>query len=171
MTTPGPFYAGSSITAGALDSLAPQISVLSTTQTIGSTSPVQVGGFAFPVTSGLTYVGYVWATVDANSGGTAEFRWTGPASPTLLAMGILTQQLNTADAYQQGTVQAATGYNSGFLDTPTLATTLYIVQLWITITPSASGTLALLAANAAGASDTYALGIGTYCSLHQQVVT
>jgi len=165
-----PFYAGQAITAQALDELAPQISVLGTTQTIGSTSPVQVGGFAFPVEEGATYLGYVWLTVDANSGGTAEFRWTGPASPDLLNMVIMSQQLRTADAYQNGDVESATGYNSGFLETPELATTLYLVQLWVTITPSATGTLALLCANAAGASDTFNLGVGSYFSL-QQVLT
>jgi hypothetical protein len=158
---------GQPITAAFLNSLAPQISVVPG-QTISSTSPAGVGSVSFPVVNGTTYIGYAWLTLDANSGGTAEFRWTGPATPTQLGMGILTQQLNTADAYQQGTTESATGYNSGFLDTPTLATTLYIVQLWIIIEPSASGTLALICANAAGGSDTFSLGLG-YVSLQQQL--
>jgi hypothetical protein len=165
MTTP--FFAGSSITAAALGALAPQISVLGTTQTIGSTSPVQVGGFAFPVTEGATYIGRVKLTVDANASGRAEFRWTGPASPDLLEMDIMSQQCNTADGYQNGDVEGSTGYNSGFLETPELATTQYVVWLEITITPSASGTLALLCANAAGASDTFNLGVGSYLTLQQ----
>jgi hypothetical protein len=170
-TTPVTHATGYQITqvvpAGSLNAMVPQISVLATSQTVGSTSPVQVGSFAATLVAGNTYTGRAKITVDANSGGTAEFRWTGPASPSLLEMDIMSQQLNTADAYQQGTVQSATGYNSGFLDTPELATTLYIVWLEITITPSADGTLELICANAAGASDTFDLGVGSYLRVEQ----
>ena len=97
MTTP--YYAGQTLTAAALNAIVPQTSVLATAQTIGSTSPVQVGSFSADLAEGVTYTGYAWFTVDANTGGTGEFRWTGPADPTLLNMTILTQQLATADAY------------------------------------------------------------------------
>lgn len=164
MTTP--FFAGQSITAQALDSLAPQSAVLATSQVIGSTSPVQVGSWAFPVQEGATYIGYAWITIDAAAGGTAEFRWTGPDSPDLLGMGIMSQQTATADAYQNAALASATGYNTGFIDTPEFAGAQYIVQLWIIITPSAAGTLALICANAAGASDTFTLGV-SFISLQQ----
>ena len=156
----GLFQAGSPITAAALNSLYPQDSV-TTGQTIGSTSPVQVGSFSANLVAGNTYFGKAKITIDANSGGTAEFRWTGPASPSLLEMDIVSQQTATADAYQNAAIESATGYNSGFISTPELATTSYIVWLEITITPSASGTLELLCANAAGASDTFSIGVST----------
>jgi hypothetical protein len=159
--------AGQPITAALLNAMIPQDSVLATTQTIGSTSPVQVGSFAATLAAGATYIGHAKIPVDANTGGTAEFRWTGPASPTLLEMDIMSQQCNTADAYQNGDVESATGYNSGFLSTPVLATAQYVVWLEITIVPSAGGTLELLCANAAGASDTFNLGVGSYLSVRQ----
>jgi hypothetical protein len=145
--------------------------VLGTPQVIGSTSPVQVGSFAFAVVEGATYTGYAWITIDGgvDGGGTPEFRWTGPASPDLLAMGIMSQQVATADAYQNANLESATGYNSGFLPAPELAgsSTSYIFQLWIVITPSASGTLALLCANeAGGGSPEFTLGV-SYLSLQQ----
>jgi hypothetical protein len=118
------------------------------------------------VEEGVTYIGYCWITIAANAGGTAEFRWTGPDSPSLLGMGIMSQQTATADAYQNAALASATGYNTGFIDTPELAGADYIVQLWIIITPSASGTLALICANAAGADDTFTLGV-SYFSLQQ----
>ena len=163
-----PFNAGEAITAAALNSLPPQISVLGTTQTVSSTSPVQVGSFSAIVADGVTYIGRAKITVDANSGGTGEFRWTGPADPTLLEMDIVSQQTATADAYQNAAIESATGYNSGFLSTPELATASYIVWLEITITPSADGTLELICANAAGGSDTFNLGIGSYLRVDQQ---
>ena len=161
--------AGQTITADLLNAMIPQYSVLQTTQTIGSTSPVQVGNFAATLVAGNTYIGRAKLTVDANSGGTAEFRWTGPASPSLLEMDIMSQQTGTADAYQNGDIEGSTGYNSGFLDTPEFATTLYVVWLEITITPSADGTLELLCANAAGASDEFSLGVGSYLKVEQQL--
>ena len=163
-----PFNAGQAATAAAVNSLTPQISVLATTQTIGSTSPVQVGSFAATVEDGVTYIGTAWITIDGGGGGgTAEFRWTGPADPTLLGMGIMSQQTATADAYQNASLESATGYNSGFISTPELAGASYIVQLWIVITPSADGTLELICANAAGGSDTFSLGV-SYLSVQQQ---
>ena len=163
-----PYNAGQALTAASLDALPPQISAV-TGQTISSTSPVGVGSVSFPVTGGITYIGNAWLTLDANAGGTAEFRWTGPGSPTLLGMGIESQQTATADAYQNATLESATGYNSGFISTPELAGAQYIVQLTIIITPSADGDLALICANAAGDSDTFSLGLG-YVTL-QQVLT
>lgn len=151
--------AGQPITAALLNAMIPQISVLVSAQTISSTSPVQVGSFSADLVAGNTYIGRAKLTIDASSGGTAEFRWTGPDSPSLLEMDIVSQQTATADAYQNAAIESATGYNSGFLDTPEFAATLYIVWLEIVITPSADGTLELLAANVAGASDTFSIGV------------
>jgi hypothetical protein len=162
-----PFYAGQTLTAEAMNNALPHTSVVAGTQTISSTSPVWIVGLSAELTADATYIGRAKITVDANSGGTAEFRWTGPASPTLLEMDIMSQQCNTADAYQNGGVESSTGYNSGFLSTPELATTQYVVWLEITITPSADGTLELQCANAAGASDTFNIGTGSYLTVQQ----
>lgn len=160
-----PFYAGQIMTAQAMNAALPHTSVVVGTQTISSTSPTWVVGLSAQLTAGVTYVGRAKITVDANSGGTAEFRWTGPASPTILEMDIMSQQCDTADAYQNGDVESATGYNSGFLSTPTLANTQYVVWLEITILAPADGTLELQCANAAGASDTFNIGIGSYLTV------
>ena len=166
-----PFQAGQRLTAAELNALAPQSAVLATSQTVNSTSPAAVSGFSFAVTEDVTYLGYAWIVVDANSGGTGEFRWTGPASPSLLVMGIETQQTASNDVYQVATVSNSTGYNSGFLDSPSgseaYSTAFYIVQLWITITPASSGTLALECANVEGGSDTFNLYPGSWATLTQ----
>jgi hypothetical protein len=155
-----PFYAGQAITADALNSIVPQFAALSTAQTISSTSPVPITGFSFSVAAGVTYLGKAWITIDSSlgGGGTAEFRFTGPASPTLLVMGLTSQQTATADAYQNATLDSATGYNSGFISTPMLSAATYIAELTIVVAMSAAGTLALQCANAAGASDSFAIG-------------
>ena len=146
----------------------PHTTVVTGTQTISSTSPVWVVGLSATLTAGVTYIGRAKITVDgAGGGGTPEFRWTGPTAGSVLEMDIMSQQCNTADAYQNGDVESATGYNSGFLDTPTLAATQYVVWLEITILPTADGTLELQCANAAGASDTFNIGIGSYFTIQQ----
>jgi LysM repeat protein len=160
--------AGQAITADLLNAMIPQTGV-APGQTVSSTSPQPVTGFTADVESGNTYIVYCKITLDAGAGGgQGEFRFTGPASPTLCVMQMSTAQVATATVTVGETdVETATGYNSGFLDTQTLAGTRYRVQIWMTLTPSADGTLALEVANVAGASDTFSVQAGSYMRVEQ----
>jgi hypothetical protein len=163
-----PFYAGSTATAAGIDSLAPQIGV-SAGQTVNSTTPVGVTGMSFPVAA-ATYLVACWFVIDANSGGQARFRFTGPAA-SLTLMGITTLQQGTLTYNPNGQTSNGTGYNTGDIDAPvsgTFATAFHIVQIWATFTFTAPGTLALECANAAGASDTFEIYPGSQMSVLQQ---
>ena len=163
----GFFQAGQRLTAAALNSVIPATAFLAANQTVNSTTPAAVSGFAFPVSNGNTYVATCWFIIDANSGGDAQFRFTGPTA-SLTIMGFMLQQENTLDAYQVAKTSNSTGYNSGTLDTGvTFAATFYIAQLWGTFTMTADGTLGLSCANATGASDTFTLYAGSWMSVQQ----
>lgn len=160
--------AGQPITADLLNAMIPQIGV-APGQTVSSTSPVAITGFTANVVAGNTYIVLAFMTLDAGGGGgQGEFRWTGPASPTLCVMQMSTSQVATSTVTVGETdVETATGYNSGFLDTQTLAGTRYRVQSWMRLTPSASGTLALQVANVSGATDTFSIQAGSYLRVEQ----
>jgi hypothetical protein len=162
MTSPVPFYAGSAITAQALDGLAVQFAV-SAGQSIASTTPAAVSGFSFPVVVG-TYIARAHLVIDANSGGTAEFRWTGPTA-SLVLLSLECQPTATLDGYQVANTSNGTGYNTGFIDSQLFSTAFYVCNLEAVLTFTAAGTLALEAANLAGASDTWEIYAGSYMSV------
>jgi hypothetical protein len=160
-----PFQAGERLTAAALNAALPQSAIVASSQTISSTSPAVISGFSFPVSAG-SYFATVWCILDAASGGTGKFRFTGPTA-SMTIMGIMTQQMATLDAYQSGSTSNGSGYNTGDIDTPTLATAFYITQLWGTFVFSDPGTLALEVANGAGASDTFEIYTGSWMQVQQ----
>lgn len=160
--------AGQPITADLLNAMIPQTGV-SAGQGIGSTSPVAITGFTADVVAGNTYLVYCWITIDAGGGGgQGEFRFTGPASPTLCSMQLSAAQLSTATVtVTESAEETVTGYNAGFLDTQTFSATQYRVQLWMTLIPSADGTLVLECANTAGGSDGFTIQAGSYMRVEQ----
>jgi hypothetical protein len=159
-----PFYAGSAITAQALDSLAPQIAV-SAGQSIVSTTPAAISGLSFPVAA-ATYDVYAWILIDANSGSGAHFRWTGPTA-SLTIMDIDTVQMAGASPTQETQSSNGDGYNTGDLDSMSFATDFYRSILTATFVFSAAGTLALQVANVAGASPTFSVYVGSKLRVQQ----
>lgn len=163
-----PFYAGSAATAAAVDSLTPQIGI-SAGQTINSTTPAVISGFSFPVAA-TTYIVTAHVVIDANSGGTGEFRWTGPTT-SLTLMTLICYQAATSTADPTTVESNSTGYNSGFLTTQAFGTTFYVCDLECTFTFSAAGTLALECANTTGSSNPFIVYPGSRVSVQQQVAT
>ena len=136
--------------AGFLANAQPWVGML-TSGSIDSTTPAVISP-SYPVAANTSYVAHAWMIIDANAGGTAEFRWTGPAA-SLTIMGLTCQENATLDAYPASNSSNGAGYNTGFIDTQELGAAFYICELWLTLTTTAAGDLALECANLAGASD------------------
>ena len=160
---------GEDITADFLNSLPPQAGVCAL-QTVNSTTQAPVNNCSFPVVSGGTYLVIANLWLDANSGGSAEFKWTGPSASLVLMQWDFTL-INTGSSTTGSTdASATTGYNTGFLVSNTFGTNRYRATGWATFTFSAAGTLALVVANGAGASDTFNIIPGSRVTVLQQQV-
>jgi hypothetical protein len=129
-------------------------------QTINSTGMGHIfSGFA--VTPGY-YLVEAHLIVDANAGGSATFRFTGPAASGYL-MTFRKLQMNTSDGTTDGETSGGSGYNTGSIGpTGTFAATFYSIHFtgcWWDFT--ASGSFGLECANTAGASDTFDIYTGS----------
>jgi hypothetical protein len=161
-----PFYAGSAITAAALNSLATTVAVAAGGQTISSTSPVPITGLSVAVGPD-TYLVRCWIVLNATVGGSnAEFRFTGPTASayyiTISSTAMLTGGAPPVIGYT-----ASTGYNGGFLNTSPLAGgDFYLVEIEMLVTFSAAGTLALQAAEQTSGDD-YEVVVGSHMDVLQ----
>lgn len=161
------FQAGQRLTAAELNAVTPQTGYVPTTQTVNSTSQVQVAGCAFPVNA-ETYAVRVVLFLDCNNGGQAEMKFTGPAA-SLVTMQWSFALLGTGSSTIGETdVSATTGYNTGFLLSNTFSTNRFRAIGEATFTFTAAGTLALAIANGSGASDTFNIIPGSRMDIQQQ---
>lgn len=115
----------------------------------------------FAVTPGY-YLAEVHLIVDADAGGAATFRFTGPAASAWL-MTYRKWEMGTTDGVTDGETSGGGGYNSGSIGpTATFANTFYSIHFtgcWWDFT--ASGAFGLECANTAGASDTFGIYTGS----------
>jgi hypothetical protein len=79
MTTP-PWYAGSKLTAAALNSIVPQVVTLATNQPITSTSPTPLTGMSWPVVAGQYQIRGNLQGQQGGTNATQDVGFSGPAT-------------------------------------------------------------------------------------------
>lgn len=169
-----PVYAGTSITAAYLRSLAPQLGVCPTAQTIVSTSPVPVTGLAVNLLSGQTYKVSAWLVIStlAGTAQAAGFQFLGPASPSLMQMALKAFQNGGATAPGANLSVSSAGYNSGLINTQVLsasASITYTVEIEMLLATTAAGALTLGGALVTSNADQhYQVLAGSYLRAEQQ---
>lgn len=165
MTTP--FYAGTRITARALDNAVPLILSASNDQLFDSTSGVAIPGLSVGVQAAKYAIwGAVFISPGATAAGNAELNFAAPATSTVRVKGRWEQPgAGTQEMLPQGVTSLATVFESYGLS----ASQGQVFEFVGTVTFSAAGTLTMQAL-CTNASDTFTVqGEGTFLGI--QLVT
>lgn len=166
-------YAGSNITALYLNAIAPQTGIVSSAQTIISTSPAAISGLTATLEAGYTYTVRAWIVIET-AGGTSQaacFQFTGPPSPSLYQLTLECLENGVANNSMANLSVGSAGYNSGTILTQALsssASITYTVNLTMLLTTTAAGSLTLGAGLGTSNSDEqYSVLPGSYMQVQQ----